>query len=155
MAEFVQQLRSELRLTAAQSAELDAVLAEARTEARGAAQGGGAPPGPRREAFARMREQIAERVAALLTPEQQPRFAALRERLLAERSGGGTAGRVFVVGDDGQPRPVAVRLGASDGAVTEIAGGRLTEGAEVIVGGGPRAGATQQASGRGMFRMGL
>jgi HlyD family secretion protein len=156
MAEFVQQLRSELRLTAAQSAELDAVLADARAEARTAAQGGGGgQPGARREAFARMREQVAERIAALLTPEQQPRFAELRERLAAER-GGGPAGRVFVVGEDGAPRPVAVRLGASDGALTEVVGARLAEGAEVIVGGGPRAGAgQQQASGRGMFRMGL
>jgi len=38
------------------------------------------------------------------------------------------------VGETGEPVPVEVRLGLSDGTSTEITGGPLTEGAEVILG---------------------
>jgi HlyD family secretion protein len=46
-------------------------------------------------------------------------------------------GRVFVVGTDGQPTPVPVRLGASDGHLTEVLEGALVEGEAVIVGAPP------------------
>jgi HlyD family secretion protein len=45
---------------------------------------------------------------------------------------------VFVVGPDGKPKGVTVRIGATDGANTEVISG-VDAGAEVIVGGGPRA----------------
>jgi HlyD family secretion protein len=35
---------------------------------------------------------------------------------------------------DGEPRPIAVQLGLNDGSSTEIVGGDLAEGAQVIVG---------------------
>jgi HlyD family secretion protein len=41
---------------------------------------------------------------------------------------------------DGEPRPLEVRLGLSDGTSTELVGGTLSEGAEVIVGLAPSAG---------------
>lgn len=56
-------------------------------------------------------------------------------RAFAERSGagGGLTGRVWVLAADGTPRPVQLRLGASDGTFTEVLGGDLAEGQEVIV----------------------
>ena len=48
--------------------------------------------------------------------------------------GGGQAGRVWVLGADGKPIAVAIRLGISDGNSTEVAGGELKEGQEVLVG---------------------
>jgi HlyD family secretion protein len=51
----------------------------------------------------------------------------------------GTPGRVYVLGVDGDPDPVAVRLGVTDGSHTEVLAGDLAEGAAVIIGGGPRA----------------
>ena len=53
------------------------------------------------------------------------------------------SGRIFVVGKDGQPQGVTIRIGATDGVTTEVASG-LDAGAEVIVGGGSRANATQR-----------
>jgi HlyD family secretion protein len=50
------------------------------------------------------------------------------------RGAAAAAGRVWVMGDNGQPKAVEVRLGLSDGSSTEIAEGPLTEGAEVILG---------------------
>lgn len=46
-------------------------------------------------------------------------------------------GRIFVVGPDGKPQGVTVRIGATEGGATEIVSG-LEPGREVIVGGGPR-----------------
>ena len=43
-------------------------------------------------------------------------------------------GRVYRLGGDGKPREVALRLGLTDGNATEVVGGDLAEGAEVIVG---------------------
>lgn len=136
MAEFVETVKSELRLSPDQAAQVDAIIAEARRGARSqfspdmsAAQ--------RRDAFARMREDMATRIAALLTPDQQAGFATLRERL---SGAAGVAGRVFVIGADARPDAVSIRLGPSDGTYTEvIAAGRLNEGADVIVGGATRA----------------
>lgn len=71
--------------------------------------------------------------------------AALRVRLSAVRtnetatkarpSGGNT---VWVLGSDGQPSPIRVRLGPTDGAYSAVEGGDLKEGMAVIVGTGAR-----------------
>jgi len=59
------------------------------------------------------------------------------------RGGGGGAGlpgRVFIVGADGKPEAVQVRLGITDGTNTEVVDGALKDKQEVIVGAtaGPR-----------------
>jgi HlyD family secretion protein len=41
---------------------------------------------------------------------------------------------VWLVGDDGRPNPVAVRLGASDDSSTALLEGALNEGQQVIIG---------------------
>ena len=43
-----------------------------------------------------------------------------------------------MLGPDGQPQSVALRLGVTDGSYTEVVSGDLPEGASVITGGGPR-----------------
>jgi HlyD family secretion protein len=46
----------------------------------------------------------------------------------------GSPGRVFTVGPDGTPLPVALRLGLTDGRMTEVLAGDLRESQPVIVG---------------------
>jgi HlyD family secretion protein len=46
----------------------------------------------------------------------------------------GLPGQVFVLGPDGQPLPVPLRLGISDGRVTEVLAGDLEDGQAVVVG---------------------
>ena len=45
----------------------------------------------------------------------------------------GRPGRVWVVSPEGKPTPVSITLGITDGTFSEVAGGDLREGAEVIV----------------------
>jgi HlyD family secretion protein len=46
----------------------------------------------------------------------------------------GIPGRLWVVDKDGNPQAIDVRLGLSDGSMTEILGSRLTAGSQVIIG---------------------
>jgi HlyD family secretion protein len=95
--------------------------------------GQGATPtgGPSPEAMRqRMAEALNRSFAAFrdtLTPDQRSRWDEELRALATARRG------VVWVLDQGQPRPVAVRLGASDGTVTEVAG-ELAEGDAVITG---------------------
>jgi HlyD family secretion protein len=63
----------------------------------------------------------------------------------------GSFGRIYRLGPDGNPQAVPVRLGATDGAYTEILRGDLQEGTAVIVG-ASRPGATEDPSGQGQNR---
>lgn len=49
-------------------------------------------------------------------------------------AGSVTNGRVWVLGPDGKPQAVPLRLGLTDGAMTEIVGGEIVETTEVITG---------------------
>jgi HlyD family secretion protein len=57
----------------------------------------------------------------------------------------GTFGRIHRVGPDGNPQPISIRLGVTDGSYTEILRGKLQEGEAVIIG-APRSGNTADAS---------
>jgi HlyD family secretion protein len=63
----------------------------------------------------------------------------------------GSFGRIYRLGPDGNPQPVPVRLGATDGAYTEILRGDLQEGTAIVVG-ASRPGAADEANGPGPNR---
>jgi hypothetical protein len=133
--QLVDTLKSELTLSAAQIAEIEAAVADMRKSVAG---GNGQDAAGRREQFRAARQELEQRIDSALTPEQRSRYAEIRQRA-TETSGGRATqtGRVFVVGPDGRPLGVTLRLGASDGGVTEVVAG-LEADREVIVGGGPR-----------------
>jgi HlyD family secretion protein len=93
---------------------------------------------------ASVRIVIDDRSAVLRVPDMALRFRPANvedaPRPPPSRLGGrGTAGTersgtVWVVGEDGRPKAVPVVVGASDGTLSEIVRGDLTEGQEVIVG---------------------
>src|SRR5213594_1024046 len=58
------------------------------------------------------------------------------ERSTGDDGRSGVGGRVWIRGPDGEPQPVALRLGLTDGSATEVLGGDLKAGQEVIVGHG-------------------
>jgi len=57
------------------------------------------------------------------------------------------AGTLWVVGPDGMPKALRVRIGVTDGATTEVAGADLSVGLEVIMGGGPKTAPQANSSG--------
>jgi HlyD family secretion protein len=138
-AEFIAAIKAELKPTAEQMHEIDAGMAELRQIfVAGVADG---DANARRERFRLARRDLEQRIAAVLTPEQKPVFEEIVSRF-SEQAGRTTqSGRVFVVGRDGKPQGVTIRIGATDGGYTEVVAG-LDAGAEVIVGGGGRGTAT-------------
>jgi HlyD family secretion protein len=112
----------------------------------GAGEGGDAAA--RRERFRAARKDLEQRIADLLTPAQKPVFEEIMKRNAPAGDQRATqSGRVFIVGRDGQPQGVTVRIGATDGGSTEVVAG-LDAGAEVIVGGAARSGAPQRTGPR-------
>lgn len=130
---------AELQPGEAEMAALDAAIGVARGQSRpsgGAAPGGAPCRLPRdaaRDAGAAGSRPRA-RAARGVPPPRRGERARWGARRSAPEDGSGVPGRVHVAGPDGAPRAVPLRLGASDGAMTEVLSGDLAEGASVIVG---------------------
>ena len=63
------------------------------------------------------------------------------------------AGRLWIPGEDGQPSPLDVRFGLTDGTSTEILEGPLKEGDPVVLGTGEPPAAAKKAGGPAGPRM--
>jgi HlyD family secretion protein len=128
--QFRARLHSELQLTAAQADKVDAIYAESRPkfgELRAL------PEEARAKARERIMADMRARIGAVLAAEQQPKYQAL----LAESGGrqATTRGRIYLLDDNGKPRAVSVRLGITDGTMTEVSpASGVVEGANVIIG---------------------
>lgn len=122
-------LARELALTADQQARVDTILNETRNKTR-ALEG---DKGERRKAVERLRAESRAMISEILTPEQRKRYEAMAPGR-GGRGRGATPGRVWVVDGAGKPKSLAVRIGLSDGTHSEVVGGELKEGMEVIVG---------------------
>ena len=137
-----ERLTRELNLTPEQQSKVEAILNETRDRIRAVPA---EDKGERRKQAERLRAESRARIAEVLTPEQRKRY----EEMSPARGPGGratvTRGRVWVPDAGGKPKAVNVRLGLSDGTYSEVVGGELQEGAQVIVGtqgdgkGGPTA----------------
>ena len=104
----------------------------------------------------RMRIAGAEPAVAARPPASAAPSAGAQTVPLAAEEGGrsGTPGRVYVLDAKGRPKAVPVRLGVSDGSMTELLPGgatdvELAEGAEVIVGSKPAGGGNGAKPGGG------
>jgi HlyD family secretion protein len=147
MQEFRARIVEDLKLNEAQKARLEDIFTESRQKFARVSEVQGSSE--RRRQAERIRAETNGRIAEILTPEQKPAW----ERLLAESGPRGQAasGRVYVL-EAGEPKPVEVRLGLTDGSSTELVGGKLAEGAEVIIGVGDARGAPSQPAGGGLPR---
>lgn len=123
-------LPDQLGLDAAQRARFEALLAEASRAVAAAS----ADPEERRRAAAAARQRLMQGLAEVLTPEQRAKAEALRASRARAPAEGGQPGTVHVLDAAGQPRAVAVRIGVSDGSVTEVLAGELAEGERVVIG---------------------
>lgn len=133
VAEMIEAVKTELKLSADQSKQVDEAAADMRKSFT-AAMAGEQDAKARRERARALRKELEERVAGILTDAQRPAFTAIRERF-AESGTQSQPARVFVLGPDRKPQAVSIRIGATDGAQTEVVAG-LEAGREIIIGGG-------------------
>ena len=119
-----------LDLTTEQQAKIDPILDDMRQQMI-ALRSAGLPEQERQAKVQRTREAMRARIREILTPEQQTKYDEFSG---SEGSRSATAGRVWIIGPDGKPKAVAVRLGITDGTSTEVVSGDLHEGQEVITG---------------------
>ena len=138
-----ERLIAELKLDAAQQEKLAAIYSGMSDKFKAARE---LPDAEKSKAQERNRSEIRTQVSAILTPEQKTRYDAMNTEAQANRSaGGGGSGRLWIVGADGTAQAVNVRLGLTDGSMTEIVTGDIKEGSEVIT--GTQAAGTKSASG--------
>lgn len=133
--QFRDRLMTDLKPDEAQKARLDQVFATMRSKLTGLRDV--QDEGERRKASSEARNEMRREIEAVLKPEQK----AAWEKILAEtstgRSGGAsavTAGRVYVLGADGKPQAVEIRVGLTDGTYSEVVSGALKENDEVVIG---------------------
>ena len=129
-------LVKELKLTEDQQKKLEPILQDGREQFR-ALQG--LPDAERRPRAQKVREAQRARIREILTDAQKARYDEMAGSSGGEGRGG-VAGRVWVLGPDGKPAPVALNLGLSDGTSTEVLRGDVQEGREVMVGTGAAGG---------------
>lgn len=82
-----------------------------------------------------------ERDNVLMVPNEALRFRPLNPdgspvklEVRGREEGPGIPGRVWVRGPNGQPQPIPLRLGVSDGRATEVLRGEIKAGMEIILG---------------------
>ncbi|CAN7399208.1 efflux RND transporter periplasmic adaptor subunit [Bosea sp. LjRoot90] len=132
-----ERIEEEVQPTPEQKQAIAAIMAEQRTGGRQATAG--LSEEERRAAFRAARTELRAKVAAVLDPERRAKFEALMQESRPAAQSEVTPGRVYVLDGEGQPKPIAIRLGPSDGAFTQILPATgIAEGIEVVIGGGPR-----------------
>ena len=97
-------------------------------------------------------ERSAKRGDDPQSPEssgEQPLRRTRHDQPAGDEGQRGVPGRVWTPGPDGGLRPVALTLGITDGSATEVLGGDLKEGQEVVVGFGGGSGKKGRKSGGG------
>jgi HlyD family secretion protein len=121
-----ERLAAELKLDERQQVTLETIYRETGQKIRAVSA---ETPEDRQRQIAKLRAERRSRIAAMLNNEQRARY----EEIVAE-SQAITRGRVWTVDEKGKPKPLSVRLGVTDGAYTELIGGDLKEGTQLIVG---------------------
>jgi HlyD family secretion protein len=135
LAEFRARLVSELQLSSDQQAKVDAIYTEVRPKFMALRDMAAEERGKARE---RIMADVRARIGDVLTPEQKNKYQAL---LVEAGSRTNSRGRIYLLGANSQPVAYNVRLGVSDGSMTELLVSPnspnaevFKEGAQVIVG---------------------
>jgi len=145
-----QRLERELQLDAAQKARLEAIFSGAR-ERSGAARG--LEQAERRKVMERNRAEMRAQINDMLRPDQRVKYEAISAENQGGRGARTSSGRLYRLDADGRAVELNVRLGLTDGSMTEIVAPALEEGTEIIVGQAQAAPARPAASPRRGPRM--
>jgi len=128
---FLERLTKELALTAEQRSKIEAIMLDTRARVGDIAA---EDAGERRRQAERLRTESRTRIAEVLAAEQRLKYEGMSGGARGRGGAAVTTGRIWVPAVDGRPKPVPVRLGLTDGTSTEVVGGEVQEGTEVIVG---------------------
>jgi len=145
-------LASDLQLTPQQLEKIDAIFAAQRGRM---AELRNLPEEERGKARERMTAEMRAQIAEQLTPEQKAKYQQLATEMASRQV---TRGRIYLLHDNGKPKAYNVRLGVSDGVMTELVAPtppEVKEGATVITAAigadRPQAPGTQRGGPRAPF----
>ena len=125
-------LEQELEVSEPQKAKLDAIFSAMRNKDAAASQ---MSTGERQKLMEQSRTEMRAQIVEILTPEQKQKFEALSAEFSTRRgAAGGAAGRIYLMDANRKPQEVDVRLGITDGSVTELLSSNVEEGSEIIIG---------------------
>ena len=149
--QFRERIVTELKMDAEQQRRLDPIFAEMRNKFMGLRD---LPEEARARQSAAIRSDMRARVEEILKPEQKARYGEIVIELAGRAGGGQTArGRIYLL-ESGKPKAIDVQVGLSDGAMSEVGGDGIAEGANVIIGlqgGAPSTAPAQKGSPPRMF----
>ncbi|MGL5362044.1 MAG: efflux RND transporter periplasmic adaptor subunit [Bosea sp. (in: a-proteobacteria)] len=149
LATLRERIDTEIKPTPEQAKAIAAIFVETRSGNRNMQN---LSEDERRAAFRAARTDLTVKIAAALDPERRKAFEAMMQAA-PQRQQEAPPARIFVLdAATNQPKPVTIRVGPTDGAFTQVVSGDLGDGAQVIVGGGPKptaAAPTVPASGPG------
>jgi HlyD family secretion protein len=128
-ARLIKSLTEKLKLDEKQQAALQGFFDDA-WETFKAMYQGGASREELRAAVAKARQEARLSIPTILNRTQLEQY---RRIVAARQANPVRPGRVWLIGEDGRPRAVDVRVGASDGDFSEIIKGEISETDEVII----------------------
>jgi len=149
--QMIETLKRDLALTQEQEQQVRAIYREMGQKMRQMRESGAGQENLREE-MAKMRRAAEDRIAAILTPDQKAKYDEMRG---TASNDGPRRGTVYLLGPNGEPKPVRVMVGITDGTNTELVSGEIKEGDPVIVGADSRPGARSGAPASPGRRFGL
>jgi HlyD family secretion protein len=128
--QILERLKAELKLTPEQQAGIGRILRDAQAEIQGARKAGG--PEEAKNKAKELRAANRLKIRSLLTEEQRGKYDQMAQAP-PDSQASAPVFKVWVSAPEGNPAPVEITTGISDGSFTEVTGGALQEGQEVIV----------------------
>ena len=129
VAAFQERMTKELALNEEQKTRIAAILTTMRSKIAVAHQ---AQEAERKKQLEAAKTEMRRQIAAILDDKQRARFEEISAEY-DERRNSSTTGRIYVLEEEG-PVEMNVRLGLSDGSMTELMSSLPKEGAEVMIG---------------------
>lgn len=137
-----ERLEKDLQLSDSQKAKLDTIFSGLREKMAVVRE---APEGERQKMSERNRADMRARIAEMLTPEQKKKYEEIVAESGDRRGGAGTRARIYTLDDNKQPKALNVRLGLTDGSMTEVIAAEVKEGIDIITGTAQGQGSTSKA----------
>ncbi len=146
---FIEKMTKSLSLTDEQKTQAETILTEIRKKMAFAHQ---SPESDRKKQIEKAKNEMRQQIATILNEEQKVKFQQMSSEY-DDRMSSSTTGRIYVLENE-KPVEMNVRLGLSDGVMTELMSSNPPEGKKVIVGtvsSGNGASSSQSSRGPRLF----